>query len=68
MAKGEFEKCNFCIHRNNKLMCNGMYDPYDWDWYGCSDYDDFEPDKHRIIEVSKQFGISVSDLIALINL
>ena len=61
-------KCTVCIHRKNSVMCNGMYDPYDWDSYGCCDHEYFEADKLRIIAVAKELGISISDLIALINL
>ena len=57
----EYDKCRFCK----------KYDSFD----GCTDdfcasatkkY--FEPNRERIIEKAKEKGISVADLIALINM
>lgn len=57
----EFDKCRFCK----------KYDDFD----GCTDdfccrvtREWFEPSKERIIEKAKEKEISVSDVIALINL
>ena len=57
----EFDKCYFCR----------KYDSFD----GCTDdfccratREYYEPSKERIIEKAKENGISVSDVIALINL
>lgn len=56
----EFDKCRFCKH----------YDTFDGciDVCGCNNGDDFEANKERIIEKAKEKHISVSDIIALINL
>ena len=55
----DFDKCYFCQ----------SYDTYD----GCQDgwcecREDFKPNKNRIIEEAKSRGLSVADVIALINL
>ena len=57
----EFDKCRFCR----------KYDNFD----GCTDdfcckptRDYYEPRKDLIIEKAKEKGISVSDVIALINM
>ena len=55
----EYDKCSFCKY----------YDTYE----GCtSDYCDFDiffiVDKEKIIAKAKEEGISVADVIALINL
>lgn len=57
----EYDKCRFCK----------KYDNFD----GCTDYfcasvtkEYFEPNRDRIIEKAKENGISVLDLIALINM
>lgn len=57
--RDEYDKCNFCKH----------YDTFDgcMDWY-CNNYESYNPDKDKLIEVAQQKGISVSDLITLINL
>lgn len=56
----EFDKCYFCR----------KYDNFD----GCTDdfccratREYYEPSKERIIEKAKENGISVSDVVALIN-
>ncbi len=55
----EFCKCNFCT----------SYDIYEGCEWGCSDgYDSFHPNTDRIIEKAKEKGISVSDVLALIEL
>ena len=55
----EYDKCRFC-------KC---YDNYDgcvsWNCYEKSDY---RPDKQRIIEKAKEKGLSISDVIVLIEL
>lgn len=57
----EYDKCRFCK----------KYDSFD----GCTDYfcgsaikEYFEPNRESIIEKAKEKGISVADLIALINM
>lgn len=54
----EFNKCNFCK----------WYDSYEGCEWGCDNHESFEPVKDRLIEKAKEKGISISDLIALINL
>jgi len=56
--RDEFCKCHFCTH----------YDEYEGCEWGCDNYDDFKPDKNKLIKKTKSYDISVSDLIALINL
>lgn len=55
----EYCKCNFCK----------KYDTYDGcqDWF-CSSHDSYEPSRQRIVEKAQCSGISVADVIALINL
>ena len=57
----QYDKCRFCK----------KFDDFD----GCKDYfcesaikEYFEPNRERIIEKAKEKGISVADLIALINM
>lgn len=57
----EFDKCRFCK----------KYDSFD----GCTDYfcckptrEYFEPSRDRIIEKAKEKGISISDVVTLINI
>lgn len=54
----EFCKCRFCK----------SYDSYEGCEWGCEDYNGYEPSKQRILEAAKEKGISVADVIALINL
>lgn len=57
--RDEYNKCNFCKY----------YDTFDGSTgWGCANYDSYEPDKDKLIEIAHQKEISVSDLIALINL
>ena len=35
---------------------------------GCNNHEDFKPDNDRIITKAKEKGISVADVIALINI
>lgn len=56
--RDEFDKCRFCRH----------YDTYEGCEWGCEDYESFEPVKDRLIEKAKEKHISVTDVIALINL
>lgn len=53
----EFRKCNFCSY----------YDEYEGCEWGCNNPEDFKPDNDRIINKAKK-GISVADVIALINI
>ena len=57
----EYDKCRFCK----------KYDNFD----GCTDYfcasatkEYFEPSKERIIEKAKESGLSIVDVVALINM
>ena len=54
----EFRKCNFCSY----------YDEYEGREWGCNNHEDFKPDNDRIITKAKEKGISVADVIALINI
>lgn len=54
----EFRKCNFCSY----------YDEYEGCEWGCNNHEDFKPDNDRIITKAKEKGISVADVIALINI
>lgn len=55
----EFCKCNFCT----------SYDIYEGCMWGCGENGDgFIPNTERIIEKAKEKGISVSDVLALIEL
>lgn len=55
----EYDKCRFCY----------FYDDYDGciDWF-CNDRDSYRANKSRIIEKAKEEGISVSDVLTLINM
>lgn len=55
----EYDKCRFCR----------SYDDYDGctNWF-CNYKDGYEPNKNRIIEKAKEENISVSDVIALIEM
>lgn len=54
----EFRKCNFC----------SSYDEYEGCEWGCNNHEAFRPDNDRIIAKAKEKGISVADVIALINI
>ena len=55
----EYDKCRFCTY----------YDNYDGCQNGWCDYKgDYKPDKRKIVEKSQETGLSVADIIALINL
>ena len=54
----EFRKCNFCSY----------YYEYEGCEWGCNNHEDFKPDNDRIITKAKEKGISVADVIALINI
>ena len=52
-------KCRFCWH----------YDKYDGCLnIGCYRYNEYRPDRDAIIEKANETGMSVADIIALINL
>ena len=54
----EYCKCRFCQ----------SYDEYEGCMWGCENYGGYTPNKNKIIEAAKERGISVVDMIALINL
>ena len=54
----EYSKCRFCK----------LYDDYEGCEAICYDYDAFEPNKNKIVEKSQETGVSVSDIITLINM
>ena len=55
----EFDKCRFCRRYDNFDGCTDGF---------CVSNEFFEPHKARIIEKAKEMDVSVSDVIALINL
>lgn len=57
----KFDKCRFCCHYDDFDGCTNEF---------CARYSHefYEPNKTRILEKAKELGISVVDLIALINL
>ena len=54
----EYCNCRFCK----------SYDEYEGCEWGCDNFEGYESNKNRLIEKAKEKGISVADLIALINL
>ena len=54
----EYCRCRFCK----------SYDEYDCCEWGCYNFKNYKPNKNRLIEKAKEKEISVTDLIALINL
>lgn len=59
MGMDEYSKCEFCTYYDNYDGCTN--------WFCCGK-NAYEPDKQRIIEKSKESGLSVADIVALINL
>ena len=55
----EWSKCNFCYYHDNSDGCWNM---------GCYEMDGYKPDRDKIIEKANDTGMSVADIIALINL
>lgn len=55
----EYCKCRFCKWYDSYEGCDG---------WGCDHYSSYEPNKARIIEKAQEQGISVADVIALINM
>ena len=51
-----------------KCRCCKSYDEYEVCEWGCDNFEGYESNKNRLIEKAKEKGISVADLIALINL
>lgn len=54
----EFDKCYFC-------KCYDEYEGCEW---GCDDKSGFDPDHDKIINKAKEKHISVTDVIALMNI
>ena len=54
----EWRKCNFCYWKDADWGCEGP----------CVDYDGYKPVADKLIEKAHEKGISVQDVIALINL
>ena len=54
----EWNKCNFCKH-NTEVTCTANE---------CWSHDHYSPDPNKLIAKAKELGISVTDVIALINL
>ena len=57
----EYDKCRFCKKYNYYDGCAGIFCTPDKKEY-------FEPNRERIIKKAKEKGISIVDLIALINM
>lgn len=55
---GEYGKCNFCKHNDLYITCPSQ-NPH-----GCGGY---KANEQKIIDKSKDKGMSVADVIALIN-
>lgn len=54
----EFCKCRFCK----------SYDSYEGCLDICYDHENYRPCKHRLMEAAKEKGISIADLVVLINM
>lgn len=54
----EYCKCRFCK----------SYDEYEGCECGCDNYEDYRPNKNKLIEKAKEAKISVADVIALVNM
>lgn len=52
-------KCCFCYYYDNYSGCWNM---------GCYEMDGYKPSRDKIIEKANDTGMSVADIIALINL
>lgn len=68
LSRNEFDKCNACVFRDTPDWCRGILHHNLDDDSPCYDFDKFEPDKHRIVELAKKHRMTICDLIALINL
>jgi hypothetical protein len=55
----EYDKCNFCKWFSIYVGCQNDY---------CYYKEDFEANTDKIIEKAREKGISVADVVALINL
>ena len=55
----EFNKCYFCCYYDEFDGCESV---------GCYNKNGYKANKNRIIEKAKEKGISVADVIALINM
>ena len=58
ISNDEFSKCRFCSY----------YDFFEGCEFVCENKSSFKPNNNRIIETAKEKGISVSDLIELIEM
>ena len=52
-------KCRFCFWYDNYIGCTNI---------GCCQYDQFKPNRDVITEKAKETGMSVADIVLLINL
>ena len=55
----EYCKCRFCKYYDSFCGCVAM---------GCYEHKEYKPNKKKIIEKSQETGLSVADVIALINM
>ena len=54
----EYNKCRFCSYYDNYEGCTN--------WF-CSNKDGYKANQHRIIDKANEEGLSVADVIALIE-
>lgn len=59
----EFSRCNFCRHKIEDYCSQNVFGGKK-----CEKYDSFDVDVCKLIKKAEESGISVSDVIALINL
>lgn len=55
----DWSKCRFCKYYDNYSGCWNM---------GCYEMDKYKPNRDKIVEKAKDTGMSVADIVALINL
>lgn len=68
ISREDFQRCNFCTrYLKNMNSCSiggihGTCDPYEY-----RDYEEFKLNPEVIIKKAKELGISVQDVLALIE-
>ena len=55
----EYDKCRFCKSYDDYEGCTDGW---------CENKDSYKPNKNRIIEKAKETGLSVTDVISLIEI
>lgn len=56
---GEYDKCRFCKSYDDYEGCTS--------WF-CENKCDYTPNRQRIIEKSQETGLSIADIVALIEM